>query len=60
MSKFDRPSPYVQLQGAFSSGGGQMPLISCSLWISVDLWSSLKMKSGLMKTTQVSVPNPIV
>ena len=27
-----------------------MPLISCSLWISVYMWSSLKMKSVLIKT----------
>ena len=30
-------SQYVKLQGIFTSEAGQMPLISCSMWISVDL-----------------------
>ena len=46
-----------QLQGSFTPEGGQMPLISCIMWHSVDLWSSLKMKSDLIKSTPVSVHN---
>ena len=42
MSKFVyRIFQYVQqLQGTFTSGGGQMPLIACSMWINaVDFMS---------------------
>ena len=62
MSKFvyNRLSQYVQLQGTFTSGGSQMPLILCSLRISFELWSSLKMKSDLIKNTHISLHNPIV
>ena len=42
---------------SLQGGGGQMLLISSSLWISVDLWSSLKIKSDLIKT-HVVVSNP--
>ena len=61
MSKFVyRLSQYVQLQSTITSEGGQMPLISCSLWISIYLWSSLKIKFDLIKKTQIYVHNPIV
>ena len=49
-----------QLQGSFIPGGGQMPLISCSMWHSVDLWSCMKIKSDLIKSTPVSVHNTIL
>ena len=37
-----------------------MPLIACILRISVELWSNMKIKSDLIETTQVYLPNAIV